>query len=297
MEHQKVDEVAKPSEKVIAQHVAIAAVAWQECEDDEPLVSFGSLNTNAAVAGLHSSGGRHGSTGGKKPGPVKATKGKAVAPNVEAARQRAKTAQEWKRVEATLEKALQLGSTILEKDAVAIHESQEKVLADCSLDLLRNRMDLIRLATSRSTTQDSKEQSRQLFQKCLCDPYLKDLSGTLLSVEEGCQTVGAAIRCRDILLDLQPTVERVHELMDSHRNGMTLLRTIASCVQTEAEGWKANAQALIKAKADEVKAIEKANEKEKNKRHYAKSELKRLRERRKKLPPKKWQSRSRHRRL
>lgn len=270
VEQQCIDETSKPSLKVMDQHAVVAATAWEEFEEDEGgLVSFPSLKTSAFshIDGTNSGAGAGVSgKGGKKPQPpLKPSAKSKVSPNVEAARQRARTASEWKRVEVLLEKALSQGHAVLTHDSVVAHGSQEAAEQDCSLNLLRDRMNLIRLATNKDDGAESKTKSQELYQLCLQDPYLKDLSSTLLAVEEGVQTVGAAVRCRDTLLDLQPSAARVIEIMDNHRNGIALLKTIATCVQTEADGWKANIQALLKAKADEQKALEKAAEKEKKK--------------------------------
>lgn len=238
----------------------MAAAAWQEFEDEEePLVSFGCLSK--APRADHGNGGPV--VPASKRAPAKqGKKSSTVAPNVEAACQRSKTAMEWKRVEIAIDKAVQTGHVILSEEALKVHGKAQAVEEDCSLNLLRDRMRLIRVAANREFGPSSAARSKELYDLCLLDPYMKDLSGTLLAVPEGCQTLGAGTRCRDHLLDLQPTVAKVQELMDSHRNAISLLKTIATAVTTEAEGWKANVQALIKAKEDERRAIERAAEKE-----------------------------------
>ena len=270
MEHQVVDEAAKPSEKVIQQHAQVATTAWQDFDEDEqPLVPLSTLMKSLTFVsdppGHTPTRGGGGCGSVPKPragGGRTSAKAKAAPPNVEAARQRAKTATEWKRIESAVQKAMTVGEHVLNEEAIKVHLTPENVATDCSLDLLRQRMALLKVAMCRDTGVESAEKSKQLYTMCLSDPYLKDLSTTLLAVEDGCQTLGAALRCRDTLLDIQPTAAKVTELMDNHRNAMSLLKTIATCVHTEAESWKANIQALIKAKADEKKALEKAAEKE-----------------------------------
>lgn len=272
VEHQSVDEVSKPSERVILQQKISAASAWAEFDDDGEghLVVFGALSNRQASSSTGNSGGPMpggkngfgGSSGGVAGKGNKAARVSQVTPIVEAARQRAKTAAEWKRLESQLQKAKASGETVLNKTATELFGSVEEVENDCSLDLLRERMKLLKLAMDDDASQASQQKSRQLYEMCMNDPYLKDLSATILSIEAGCQTMGAASRCRDRLLDLQPNVQKVVELMDNHRNALTVLKTIGTCVQTEADSWKANVLALVKARQDEQKAMRKAAEKE-----------------------------------
>ena len=50
-------------------------------------------------------------------------------------------------------------------------------------------------------------------------------------------------------------------MMDVQRNSIEILRKIAECLQKEVESWLANMTALIKARKDEEKALERAEEK------------------------------------
>ena len=269
MEVQQVDESTKPSDRVLTHHRAIAAAAWSEFDDaeEQPLIPFEAIHTRGDVVGVVGNSNTSGSGGGPKreriPGAGPAPRTKAtVAPNVEAAKQRAKTTGEWKKVEALVTRAMSIGEQVLNVDAMKVHGTQELVDQDCTLFLLKDRMQLIKLAANREVGQGCKEKNKELFNKCLQDPYLRDLTTTLLSTEEGCHTVGSITRLRDVLLDLQPNVVMINQLMDNHRNGMALLRSISSCVTTECDNWKSNVQALVKARADEKKALEKAQEKE-----------------------------------
>ena len=103
--------------------------------------------------------------------------------------------------------------------------------------------------------------SKDLLQACLSDPFLKELQSTLLAEADGVQTFGKIKHIRDTVLDIQPSGQRVVEMMDFQRNAMALLQRIVACVEKEAESWKTGVQALQKAYAEEEKAKKKAEEK------------------------------------
>ena len=112
-------------------------------------------------------------------------------PSLEAARQRTKTTRELKQVEALLKRASTTGAHILE---------QASAEDEPSLILLKNRMALLKQASSPSHDVAFCE---DLFDGCMCDPYLKDLQSTLLACKEGVQTLGYVTYVRETLLDLQ----------------------------------------------------------------------------------------------
>ena len=67
----------------------------------------------------------------------------------------------------------------------------------------------------------------------------------------------------------QSTVHAVQNLAETHKTALNFLKTLASCLSTEAQQWMSNIAALTKAKAEEEKAIDKARkqaEKAENKR-------------------------------
>ena len=63
----------------------------------------------------------------------------------------------------------------------------------------------------------------------------------------------------------QPTREHVELCAAAHRIALELLKKIAGCCLTESTSWVANIQALIKAKQDEEKALEREKAKENKK--------------------------------
>ena len=82
----------------------------------------------------------------------------------------------------------------------------------------------------------------------------------------------------------QPTVAKVQNVGESHRNGLTILKTVAQCLMTEADSWLSHVQALLKAKQAEEKAVEKAEHKALQAEHKAKE---RAQKRQEKLDAKK----------
>ena len=62
---------------------------------------------------------------------------------------------------------------------------QEKVDADVTLELLRERLDLLRLGLSPEQGLEGKKASQQLLAACVKDPYLRENEGTLFSDPAG----------------------------------------------------------------------------------------------------------------
>ena len=60
-----------------------------------------------------------------------------------------------------------------------------------------------------------------------------------------------------------PSIEAVRAMSETHKTAINLLKTFASCLETEAQSWIANVTALLKAKSEEDKAVEKAQRKAK----------------------------------
>ena len=241
------DKTTNPSEKSTALQKTLAPAVWTELvEEEEALVPMSTLNL---VSSMPMSGVSKASA---KPKAKSRAKGSGNGnPSLEATRQRTRTTRELKQVEALLKRASAAGTHILEEHGSAEDEP--------SLVLLKNRMALLKQASSSSHDVRSCE---ELFDGCICDPYLKDLQATLLACKEGVQTLGYVTYVRETVLDLQPSVEKVNALMDHQRNAFQVLIKIANCVLTEAEVFKTTVQALIKARKDEEEAVRKANEKE-----------------------------------
>jgi len=56
----------------------------------------------------------------------------------------------------------------------------------------------------------------------------------------------------------QPSVRHIDLILETQRNAIELLRVLGNCLIKECDSWNANVLALIKAKQDEEKAVEKA---------------------------------------
>jgi flagellar biosynthesis GTPase FlhF len=122
-------------------------------------------------------------------------------------------------------------------------------------------MDLLMIAMDPSGGPEGEAASRHLLQACQSDPFLKELESNLLAEADGVQTFGKIKHIRDTVLDIQPSGQRVVEMMDFQRNAMALLQRVVACVEKEAESWKTGVQALQKAYVEEEKAKKKAEEK------------------------------------
>lgn len=263
MDHEVEDVAANPSEKMVEQQRSSVPSILSEFADEEPLISSAAGPSGSGIclpsptflmnpAGVAAGSNSKPAKGSGKP---RGGSSKAGGPLVEAYRSKAKTAREYKAVESALNKARDVGTCVLETDAVKVHGSIEAADADVSLTLLRCRMELLQLAMNDEMGKSSiTVRSKQFYNSCLKDPYLKDLQTSILSSEDGCRTLAAVRYTRNTLLDLQPSVEKVQHLMDSHKNALQLLKTVAQCVQKESETWRSTAQALIKAKKDEQQA-------------------------------------------
>lgn len=114
---------------------------------------------------------------------------------------------------------------------------------------------------NKSLGSPGEDASRRLRLACLQDPFLKEFETTLLQDPAGVQSLGKIKHVRDTLLELQPSGEKVIELMDHQRNAFLVLKGVAASVTTEAESWKTGVLALQKAHAEEEKAKTKAEEK------------------------------------
>ena len=259
------DEQAQPSEKSILLQKSVASSAWVEMEDEEPLIPMANLVLSAKEAPTTCQKGRGSSSSGTVTGTAKAkaaSKSRAGVmgnPTLEATKQRTKTTRELKTIETAIKRATSTGTHMLSVEGPKIHGSQELSDKDPSLSLLRDRVALIQVAASQTP---DPQKCKDLFDLCMQDPYLKDLQNTLLSSPDGVQTIGYINYVRNTLLDLQPSVSKVQELMESQKNAFQVLSKIASCVSTEADSWKANLAALLKAKKDEEEALRKAELKE-----------------------------------
>ena len=191
--------IKNPSEAAIATQVEKAAKAWQELESEESLIS----QTHSHSHGSSNPTGGHGSS--RQPAPK--AKGKAAAkskpkiqPIIYAAKQRAKTAKDFADVERALKKAKDVAEKILVE--VAPKLLGDTFESDTSLQLLRSRLELVTLAQDERTGKAAIDLGKDLYNKSMADPYLKDLSMTLFTDPSSVQTIGALSYVRRVTLDL-----------------------------------------------------------------------------------------------
>ena len=261
MRQECTDEHAAPSEKVVQMQRSSAVNVWGALQDDEDLLPMSELPSIPSMPCSGGSGKSKNSKNGKTPTTTTSTSKstKTKNPVAEAASQRAKTMKDWKSCEANLQKAIQHAETVLSTDAVDVHGSHEKAKDDPSLQLIRDRLSLAKLAVDR-TSPVTADQNQLLYSECLKDPFLRDFSDSILASQDGVQCVAWIDHVRSRVLDLQPSAEKVQQLMDCQRNALVVLQKIAGALLKETDTWKSNVIALKKAKLEEEKAAHKAEQ-------------------------------------
>lgn len=85
------------------------------------------------------------------------------------------------------------------------------------------------------------------------DPFFEEL---LNDHDASVMTLGRLNYVRDILLDLQPSVDKVDEMITMHNSAVSLLSQIANALRSDVDNWKAGMKATAKAKEEERKAKE-----------------------------------------
>lgn len=179
-----------------------------------------------------------------------------VNPVVLAAQLRSRSMKDYREVDRLLKRSEAFALEVLGKDALDVHGTQEKVDSDFTLNLLRERLEVMRLAKHGADSgPESLRVSQELFSKCLADPYLKDLSSTFLSSESGCMSYGRVTYMRNTVMDLQSSTDAVHDAANNVKNALSLLKKIAAAVHSEAETWKSNIALLHRAKLQEETAM------------------------------------------
>lgn len=158
--------------------------------------------------------------------------------------------------------AIETGERILTVDAVKILGDPGAVEADPSLNLLRQRVQIMKMgADSDANMNQSSKSSHLFYEACLKDPYLRDLQSTLLD-QDTVQTLGRIHWVRNVSLDLQPSIVKVQEQMDIQKSAFEILRKVASCCMVEGNTWLSGVAALIKAQKDEATKVSRAEEAE-----------------------------------
>lgn len=189
--------IKNPSESAVATQVEKAAKAWQELESEESLIPNMSLSRGSS----HPTGGGRGSSRQQVVAPKSKARPKSkVQPIIYAAKQRAKTAKDFADVERALARAHEVAQKILVEVAPKIIGDTTE--SDCSLQLLRSRLELVTLAQDQQTGKAAIDLGKELYTKAMADPYLKDLSMTLFTDPSSAQTMGALSHVRRVTLDL-----------------------------------------------------------------------------------------------
>ena len=136
-----------------------------------------------------------------KAAPKAKTKAAGANPLVAAAKARSKTMKDFCEADRNLKRAIEEGQKIFDEIAPTVL-TEDQIRVDPSLDLLRSRLELARLASDTTAGREGTALSQQLYLLACQDPYLKDCRTTFLADEEACQTMGLAKHCRQTLLDL-----------------------------------------------------------------------------------------------
>lgn len=247
------DEVSRPAEKdlLLQREKADSLLKDAILEEDGSALPTSLVNRSRSLAGPSGLcvGPPQQAAGKSRPQPKAKSRAN---PIVLATQLRTRTVKDYREVDRLLKKSADFGMQVLQKDALEVHGSQEEVDSDFTLNLLRDRLELMRLAKHGSEDgPESLRVSQDLFAKCLRDPYLKDLSSTFLSSESGCMSYGRVTYMRNTVMDLQSSTDAVQDISNNVKNALALLKKIATAVQSEAETWKSNIALLHKVRLQE----------------------------------------------
>ena len=201
------DESKNPSDSMVASQVEKAASIWKNsCLEAEESLIPSSLRSSAPAPRVLSEATSMGKSGSAAKTPKGGKAGKAqVQPLVHASKLRAKTAKDFSEVQRLLKKAFDVSEnilTVVAPDLLAKMEHGTSVHDDPSLQLLRSRQMLVKVAMKSDVGVEGSRNDRHLYELCLADPYLKDLQMTLLSDEASVQCLGSLSYCRRVTLDL-----------------------------------------------------------------------------------------------
>ncbi len=122
-------------------------------------------------------------------------------PVIAASKARTRTTKEWAEAQRILNRAVQEAESVLQVSAPKILDP-ESVPTDPTLDLLRNRLALVRAAMDKTSGQESVGACERLYDLACLDPYLKDCKSTILADPEACQTWGSVAHCRQFVFDM-----------------------------------------------------------------------------------------------
>ena len=86
------------------------------------------------------------------------------------------------------------------------------------------------------------------------DEFLREAVSQLDMGKSAVMTVGRAQHIREFLLDVQPSGEKMDDLMALHNDGLKLLTQIGQAIVSDVDNWQAGLKAAEKARDDEVKA-------------------------------------------
>ena len=124
-----------------------------------------------------------------------------VNPLVAASRVRSRTTKDFCEVDRLLNKAIADAENVFDVVAPKLM-TPEAIDQDPTLDLLRQRLHMVRIARDTSSGKVGLNMSKDLYDRACQDPYLKDCRGTFLADPDACQTMGVVKHTRNVLLDL-----------------------------------------------------------------------------------------------
>lgn len=114
------------------------------------------------------------------------------------------------------------------------------------------------LVCPRSSSDDEqKEHSKALADLVCKDDFFSEVVSQLPSAKDAIMTVGRAQYVIDFLLDIQPTCEKIDELMAEHGDGVKLLCQISQAVLSDVDHWQSGLKAAQKARDEKTKAEKK----------------------------------------
>ena len=183
---------------------------------------------------------------GKKSAHKAAGKSKAVSSKnvvLEATRFKTRTVKSFKDCLVSLEKALDVGQKAVD-ESVAMSDDQTG--PDVVSGLMRQRLDMVRLALHGSGSTSLPAADALLWALVSQDPYMKDLQTTILS-KESCKCYKSLSFERNVSLNVHSSTESLQHAMDAHVHAIDVLRRLADCLHAAATDWRASTTALKKA--------------------------------------------------
>ena len=172
------------------------------------------FESEAAVVRLESIRGDGSTTFLAQPDPKAKSKAKAASqpkrraasannPLLAASQARQRSTALYFETERLLQRAIKEAEFVFEVTAPKVLGSEEAVQNDATLELLRNRYDLVHVASDPNAKGDKADKACEVMFNLACqDPYLKDCRSTLMADPKACHTLGVAKYMRQFVFDM-----------------------------------------------------------------------------------------------